>query len=341
MAQKDEGELTVATLADVAARSGYSVMTTSRVLSGKGYASPKTREAVLAAARELGYVPNDVARSLRNSRTSSVALIISDIENSFYATIARSAEEALRPAGYRLFVASSDEDADRELEALRGAREMRAAGVLITPTPRNHQALQALSNDGVPLVQLDRIVEGLEAPAVVLDNAGAAQTAVEYLADHGHRRIAVVTGPHETTTGIERAQGALRAAEQLKFARDMTLVEAPSYLHEGSVDAVREALAWNPTAILAGNNIVLEACLAVFTESHVRVPDDVSLISFDDVPWMRWVTSPITAVRQPVQAMTEAAVHTLLGAFNETHTGPSSPVRFRADLVERESVARV
>ncbi|MEU3980594.1 LacI family DNA-binding transcriptional regulator [Streptomyces sp. NPDC026672] len=329
------------TLADVAARAGYSVMTTSRVLSGKGYASAKTREAVLAAARELEYVPNDVARSLRKSRTSSVALIISDIENSFYATIARSAEEALRHAGYRLFVASSDEDAELELEALRGAREMRAAGVLITPTPRNHEALKGLSNDRIPIVQLDRIAEGLDCPAVLLDNAGAAQTAVEYLAERGHRRIAVVTGPHETTTGIERAQGALRAAEHLGLVSDMTVVEAPSYLHEESVDAVREALAWNPTAILAGNNIVLEACLSVFTETSVKVPDDVSLISFDDVPWMRWVPSPITAVRQPVQAMTAAAVDTLLGALNGTVTGPSSPVRFSADLVERESVARL
>lgn len=328
----------MATLADVAARAGCSTMTASRALSGRGYVSDLTREAVLAAAAELEYIPNEVARSLRSNRSRTVALVISDIENGFYASIARAAERALVEEGYRLLVSNTDEDPRSELEVLRGLREMRAAGLLITPSPDNRAGLADLVANGTPVIQLDRAVEGLACPSVLLDNVAASRAAVDHLVAHGHRRIVVITGPHATTTGAERAEGALLGGRRADQPPEVLIIPAPSYLHGDPIDSVHTALEGQPTAILAGNSVVLEACLEVFAERRIRVPDDISLVCFDDVPWMRWVNPPITALRQPIESMTTTAVELLLSCLAGEQVDVV-PRRFAAQLIRRESVS--
>ncbi|WP_281169786.1 LacI family DNA-binding transcriptional regulator [Gryllotalpicola ginsengisoli] len=317
----------------MARRSGFSVMTASRVMSGRGPVSAAAREAVLTAAAELGYVPNGVARGLRSSRTGVVALIISDIENPFYASMAKAAEQALAQRQLRLTISSSGEDTERELELLRAVHAMRADALLITPTTGNGPVLTQLAEGGMPIVQLDRVVPDLELRRVLLDNAGAARQAVTHLADHGHRRIALVSGPQSITTGAERVAGARRAAAERGL--ELEVFEAASYLHEGSRDAVAAALEWAPTGLVSGNGIVLEACLDVLVERSVRVPDALSLVGFDDLPWMRWTAAPITTVRQSVSSMTAAAVEML---FADPGDGGIER-RFAGELVVRASVA--
>ncbi|GAA4191686.1 LacI family DNA-binding transcriptional regulator [Gryllotalpicola kribbensis] len=325
----------MATLADVARRSGVSVMTASRVLSGRGPASASARDAVTQAADELGYVPNAVARGLRNSRTGTVALVISDIQNSFYSAVAKAAEKGLGAHGLNLTIASSNEDAQRERDILQAIQAMRADALLITPTEHNGDHLQRLAQHGLPIVQLDRSVPGSDIRRVLLDNAGAAWRAVTHLTEHGHRRIALVGGPERITTGAERASGARNAARQA--GAELLVAEAASYLHEGTRPAVEEAIDWGPTALIAGNNIVLETCMDVLLERGIDVPTALSLVAFDDLPWLRWTPAPITALRQPIAQMTTAAVSMLF-------TDPDSDGverRFPAELVERASVRRI
>ncbi|GHJ39403.1 LacI family DNA-binding transcriptional regulator [Streptomyces sp. TS71-3] len=329
----------MATLAEVAARAGLSVMTASRVLSGRGYVSDASREAVLQAAKELDYVPNEVARSLRRKRSRLVALIVSDIENGYFAAIARAAESALAPHGYRLMVGNSDEDAQLERELLRGVLEMRADALLITPTPENGDLIERVRDGGLPTVQIDRAVPGLACSSILLDNESAAAAAIEHLHARGHRRIAVISGPQEITTGAERSRGALDRGRSL--GADVKAVAASSFLRSDSLNAVDEALRWGPTAVMAGNNLILEACLTVFTERNISVPEDLSLVGFDDLPWMEWVKPSITTLRQPIRTMTQAAVDHLLKALDSRDPAQMpAPVtdRFPAELVERRSV---
>ncbi|MDM4761721.1 LacI family DNA-binding transcriptional regulator [Galbitalea sp. SE-J8] len=328
------------TLSDVARLSGVSPMTASRVLSG-ARTSDAARDAVLSAARELGYVPNDVARGLRASRTGLVALVISDIENGFYGSIARSAERALHERGLRLTIASSDEDPERELELLTAVRGMRADALLITPTPDNGDELVRLRAAGIAVVQLDRTAADTDLDRVLLDNAAASRAAVEHLAAHGHRRIALISGPAGITTGAERARGALDAAARLPGV-EVRVVESASYLHDGARSAVDSALDDAPTALVAGNNLVLEAVLDTLAARGIRAPDDLSIVSFDDLPWMRWTAAPISALRQPVARMAAAAVDLLMTTTPTDARSPAPPAverRFEAELVERASVA--
>lgn len=328
------------TLHDVARRAGVSPMTASRVFAGKASVAERSRAAVLAAADELGYVPNEVARSLRNNRSHVIALIVSDIENAFFATIAKTAEKALTEAGYRLMISSSDEDGDQERDLLQGVGQVRADALLITPTPHNRELLARMRRSGLPIIQLDRAISGLDCPSVLLDNAAAAALAIDHLFARGHREVTMISGPQSLTTGWERAEGA-RIAAAGHAAMRLTVVEAASFMHEPSVDTVVAALSTSPTAVIAGNNIVLEACMDAFSRNGVSVPDDVALIGFDDLPWMSWVRPSITAIRQPVDAMTRTAVDRLLAMVAGASTpGRQEPLstRLGAELIERGSV---
>jgi LacI family transcriptional regulator len=329
----------MATLQDVADAAGYSVMTASRALSGRGYVSPTASEAVLSAAAALGYVPNGVARSLRRRRTGMIALMISDIENAFYAGIAKAAESLLDAEGYRLFIGSSDEDGEKERRLLTSMLEVRAEALLITPTAANADLLAQLALDGHTIVQLDRVAESEHCSSVLLDNEAAAAEAIRYLASMGHRRIAFISGPRELTTGEERVRGALDAAARLPSRPSIEIVEAGSYLHLDAATAVRVALDREPTAIIAGNNVVAEACVDVLAERGIPVPSAISLITFDDLPWMRWLPSPLTTIRQPVERMTAAAVEIALQSLSGDGPAPVTHVRFPARLIVRDSVA--
>ena len=151
----------MATVADVAKRAGVSVSTAARVLSGNGYAADSTRRQVLDAAKELGYVPNQVARSLRTRQTRMIGLLIGDVENSFYSSIAKNVESVTKEAGYHVVLCNSDDDAESEREHLTLLESMRVDGLIVTPTRKNRRHLARMMHD-VPIVQVDRQVEGLE-----------------------------------------------------------------------------------------------------------------------------------------------------------------------------------
>ncbi|GAB95624.1 LacI family transcriptional regulator [Kineosphaera limosa] len=350
------------TLNDVAERAGLSPMTASRVFSGRGTVSARSRERVLTAAAELGYVPNEAARSLRVARSNLVSLVVADIGNAFFAQFAKHAEKALTRAGYRVMIASSDEDQAVEADLLQGVAQMRADGLIIIPTPHNGGALEQMRRAGMAMVQVDRVAPGLDAPAILLDNEGATAEIVAHLCDHGYRRIVFISGPQSLTTGAERVAGALRAAADSvdspgsagrgdsagSAALDLRVVEAESFLHEPAVAVVRRALTLHPDAIIAGNNVVLEACVDVLASDGIAIPDDVGLAGVDDLPWMAWVRPSLTAARQPVEEMARAAADVLLAQLSadagDTQARPpgdrGSVVRLPAELMCRDSTAQ-
>src|SRR5262249_11536059 len=195
------------TVANVAQRAGVSVATAGRVLSGTGYASQQARRAVLEAAREIGYVPNQIARSLRTRRTQLAGLLIGDVENSFYSAIAKNVEFVAKGAGYHVVLCNSNDDPAAEKECLQLLDGMRVDGIVITPTRRYQAAVRRLVEKGTVIVQIDRRIEGLKADAILLDNEAAARAAVSHLTDAGHSRIGILTGPLDLLTARERLAG--------------------------------------------------------------------------------------------------------------------------------------
>jgi LacI family transcriptional regulator len=333
----------MATVADVAKQAGVSVSTAARVLSGTGYASDDTRRLVLEAARELGYVPNQIARSLRTRQTRTVGLLIGDVENSFYSVIARYVEAVAKDAGYHVVLCNSDDDPKIEREYLKLLEGMRIDALIVTPTAKNRRYLAELMDKDIVIVQVDRRVEGLDADAVLVDNESGAASAVEHMIGAGHTRIGILTGDLDVPTASQRLAGYERTLREHGITVTSSLVKSGSFHREHAIEDATDLIRVrpHPTAILAANNILAEASLIALDQEGFRVPRDVSVVAFDDVQWMSMVEPPITTVRQPVADMAISAAELALRRLREGRQERPTTVVFRTELIERSSVAPV
>lgn len=333
----------MATVTDVAKLAGVSVSTAARVLSGRGYAAEETRRRVLEAAEELGYVPNQIARSLRTRRTRLIGLLIGDVENSFYSTIARNVESVARQAGYHVVLCNSDDDPATEREYLKLLEGIRVDALIVTPTLKNRQYLTRLMDKDIVIVQMDRRVDGLAADAIVVDNEAGAASAVAYLVEAGHIRIGILTGELVVPTANQRLTGFRRALVEHGIAASEDLIKTGSFHREHAIEDAMELIRRTPapTAIFAANNILAEAALTALGDQGLRVPGDVSIVAFDDVPWMEMVDPPVTTLRQPIADMARSAAELALRRLREGREGPPSTIVFRTQLIERGSVAPV
>lgn len=333
----------MATVADVAKQAGVSVSTAARVLSGNGYASDETRRVVLEAARELGYVPNQIARSLRTRRSMMIGLLIGDVENAFYSTIASNVEAVAKAAGYHVLLCNSNDDPDFEREYLNLLDGMRLDGIIVTPTSRNRSQLTRLLKKDVAIIQVDRKVAGLAADAILVDNEAGAHAAVAHLIAAGHEHIGILPGDLDVPTARHRLTGYERALEEAGIPRREQLVKAGSFHREHAIEDATDLIRATPapTAIFAANNILAEATLMALADLGMTVPRDLSLVAFDDVQWMAMVDPPLTTVRQPAADMARSAAELMLRRLREDGEGPPSTVVFRTELLERGSVAPI
>lgn len=329
------------TVVDVAKLAGVSVSTASRVLREQGYAARLTRERVLQAAKELGYVPNQVARSLRSNRTLMIGLLISDVENPFYSIIAKNVESVAKAAGYHVVLCNSNDHPEEEKEYLVLLERLQVDGLIITPTAENRQKLEDLQQKEITIVQIDRQVEGLHADAVLVDNEAGAAGVVSHLIEAGHRRIGVLSGSLEVTTGKHRLAGYLRALKQHGIPYLPELVRSGSFRRDHAVEDAQSLIDVDPppTAVFAANNILAEACLSVFASRGMAVPEDISLVAFDDINWMSIKKPLITTVHQPIAEMAKRAAGQLLRRLKHLEDAPPATFIFHPELILRESVA--
>jgi LacI family transcriptional regulator len=328
------------TIGDVAERAGVAVATVTRVLSGRGYASAAARAKVLTAADEIGYVPNVIARNLRLQKSTAIGLLIADVENGFYSSIAKHVEAVATAAGHSIVLCNSNDDATREREYLDLLEGIRVAGVILTPTGGNRRRLEEMQRSGITIVQVDREVHHLAADLVLVDNERGAYDAVSALLDAGHTRIGLLAGRPQVITGSGRSEGYLRAHRDHGVAVDPELVRGSSFRRDHAVEEARALLALDPpvTAIFAANNVLAEGCMLALKEAGLRVPADISLAAFDDVEWMRMLDHGITAVRQPVADIARTAAKMMLRRLEGEESGSPATVMYRAELVRRDSI---
>jgi LacI family transcriptional regulator len=266
----------------VAQRAGVSLKTVSRVINEEASVAPQTAARVTAAIAELGFRRNDLARSLRRGSTSAtVGLVIEDLANPFYSAVAQAVENVARPRGYMLITGSCEEDPERERELILALLRRRVDALLLVPagTERDQSWLARELGDETPVVFVDRPPHGIDADAVLVDNAGGAQAAVEHLAARGHRRIACVAEATTLYTAAERVAGYRAALEHAGLAEDPALLKLGAREADEAQTAVTDllALADPPTAIFCGNNRVTVGALRAL---HGR--EDVALVGFDD-----------------------------------------------------------
>jgi DNA-binding LacI/PurR family transcriptional regulator len=324
---------------DVAELAGVSASTVSHVLNGTRKVSEDTRERVRLAIEELGYEPNLLAKSLKVSRTFTIGLLISDIQNPFFTSVIRGAEDVALSRGYHLFLCNTDEDPNREDEYVRELSKKRVDGLIVASSAsrRNH-ALQLRLED-VPFVFMDREVEGIEADTVSVDNRLGMRLIAEHLTQLGHERVGMVSGPLEKSSGRERYHGLRDALADLGHPLRDSLVRFGDFRVSGGREAAEELLRLPepPTALVVSNNQMTLGALLAVRELGLRVPDEVSVVSFDDMEWAPLANPPLTALAQPTYEMGATAARMLLDKIEKKATGSPSKLFMEPELVVRGS----
>jgi LacI family transcriptional regulator len=330
----------VATINDVATRARVSTATASRALNRKSTVDPELAARVLAAADELGYRPNGPARNLRRQETAVLALIISDVENPFFTSIARGVEDVAQAVGYSVVLCNSDENPDKERRYIDVSIQERVAGVVLSPvgTATNVDLLTAR---GTPIVAVDRpLPEGM-ADMVLVDSRQAAKEATAHLISAGYQRIGCVTGPAGIRTADDRLAGyrdALRAAKRRSPA---TLVRRRDYRAEGGRQAAMRLLDRDdrPDALLVANSTMAIGVLEVLSELDLRLGSDVGVVAFDDAPWASLVDPPLSVVSQPAYEIGKVAAELLLARIADGGRPPTTTT-LTATLITRGSSNR-
>jgi LacI family transcriptional regulator len=353
------------TIIQVAERAGVSTATAGRVLGGYGYSSDPVRDRVHAAAEALGYRPNGLARGLITGKTRTIGVVAGDISSDFYASAMRGIADVARGEGVGAILTNSDENLDREREAVQLLLEKRVDGLIVSPCDlANSSHLRAAIAAKCPVVQIDRIAEGVPADSVTVDNRGAARDVVTRLLTAGHTRIAFVAELESTSFGDvpqfaaaaasrlepqlhypswQRLLGYLDAHREAGEPVDLDLViRVGAYSMDAATSAVVELLNREgsalPTALFAGDGMMSTGAMAAISQLGVSIPQDLSFVCFDDLDWMSFVGSGITTVVQPVHEMGRRAAEFLLARID----GDSSEYRHAvlpAQLAERGSIA--
>jgi LacI family transcriptional regulator len=326
------------TLQDVARRAGVAPITASRAISRSGYVSPEARERVMQAAQELGYVPNTLARSLRSRRTDTLALVLTDITNPYFTTVARGVEDAASEAGYTVIFCNSDENEAKEQKYLRMLLEKRVDGLLLVPAQGGSEALQAAQAQGVPVVILDRRMPGCQADVVRCDSEQGAYDLTRLLISLGHRRLALLNGPRGVSTANDRAAGFFRALAEAGLESAAQAFEG-SFTQASGAEMARRAAALEPrpSALLAANNFIAIGAQNALRELGLRVPEDVALVGFDDLP-PALVTFPfLTVAAQPAYEMGRRATRLLIDRLEGRLVSACEEIVLPTEVIVRQS----
>ncbi|WP_326836793.1 LacI family DNA-binding transcriptional regulator [Amycolatopsis rhabdoformis] len=326
----------MATISDVAARAGVSTATVSRALNGKSTVDPELAARVVAAAEELGYHPNGLARNLRRQETAVLALIISDVENPFFTAIARGVEDLAQVSGYSVVLCNSDENEDKERRYIDVALQERVAGVVLSPTGRSTN-VDRLRRQGTPVVAVDRpLTGGPDGDQVLVDTRRAALDATRHLVAGGYRRIGCLSGPAGVRTADDRLAGYLDAVGE-----ENAVFRRAEYRAEGARVAATELLELPdpPDALLVANSTMTIGVLEALTSRGLRPGRDVGIVSFDDAPWTTLIDPPLTVVAQPAYEVGRVAAQLLLARITDGTRRPTTTT-LEARLIERQSSRR-
>lgn len=304
------------TMADVAREVGVSMMTVSRVINNKGDVSPATRQRVLGAIERLGYRPSGIARGLATRHTGTLGLVVPDVANPFFAEVARGVEQVAYAEGYNVFLCNTDEDPERELDVLGSLEEKRVDGVVLCSSRLESEDIQLVigAHPAVTLVNRRAADVGQSVGAVLVDDVAGGRMTTKHLLSRGHCAIGFLSGPSGSRSGQGRLQG------YRETLADAGTVASPAWVRDCPpvADAGREAalrlLTQAPelTALLCYNDLVAVGALRACAESGRRVPEDLAVVGFDDIPLAALVTPSLTTCRVPRHELGVRAVQLLL-----------------------------
>lgn len=308
---------------------GVHPATASRALnpSTRSLVNVKTAARVESAAKKLGYTANPIARSLKTSRSATIGVVIPDLTNPLFPPIVRGIEDVLRDVGYNAWLTNTDNSIEREADAVQSLRHRNVEGFVFATARLDHPLLTEMARSSTPMVLVNRRVAGSEIPSVTSEDASGVRMAMQHLYDLGHRSILHLAGPQDVSTGQERSRAFRQAAEELKLPAQGTSIE---YCESWSIEAGQKAL-WRAidqglefTAILAGNDLLALGAYMTLTERGLRCPEDISVVGFNDMPFIDQVRPPLTSIRIPHYEIGAEAARLLLEVIEDPTRHPRS-----------------
>lgn len=331
------------TLKDVAEMAGVDPSIVSRVLNGSKSLSvrPETRERILAAAARLNYRPNGVARSLKLRVTRTLAMLVPDITNPIFAEIFTGVERVAGESGYAVILAHTGEHLEKEDPYVRVMKEKRVDGFILATALTSDRIVSELQAEGYPFVLVNRRARDVQDGFVVVDDVLGARLAVEHLVSLGHRRIAHLSGPLFTDTGLGRLQGYRSAVRELGLPFESEWVVECDFREPSGRAGMRKLLAAQnrPTAVFTCNDQVAIGALGALAEAGLRVPDDISVVGFNDLPIVRFLQPPLTTVHLPLAEMGAWAAEMLICKLRGQPLAQPSRI-VAPTLIARGSTAR-
>jgi LacI family transcriptional regulator len=318
-----------ATLREVAIRAGVHPATASRALNvhTEGMVNSETAARIKQVAAAMGYSPNPIARSLKTSRSASIGLVIPDVTNPLFPPIVRGVEDVLRPIDYSAWIVNTDNRPDVEKAAVESFRQRNVEGFVFATAHLKHPLLDELAAVATPMVLVNRRCASVDIPSVTSDDAAGVATAMQHLAGLGHTRIVHLAGPQDLSTGVNRRRAFISSLEDLGLPaeKERTIV-CEAWSEQAGAKAMRTLLDSGPdfTAVLAGNDLLALGVYDALAERGLRCPDDISVVGFNDMPFMDKVSPPMTTVRIPHYEIGAEAARLLLEVLNDPDRHPRS-----------------
>jgi DNA-binding LacI/PurR family transcriptional regulator len=338
------------TLSDIAANVGVAPMTVSRVISGNGYVSVEIREKVLRAAKEMKYRRNGLARSLKRQRTETIGLVLGDISNPYSTELANAIRETLSPHGYNLFICISEHSAKEDIAAFESLVDHSVDGLIVATRANKggDEYLQEIVESNVPLVVIGRDLQHQLVDYVSADNLIGGFEATQHLIDLGHQQIGFIGATLSGGSSLKRLQGYLKALEQhnipvnerLITGRKEAISDVPGYSTEKmGYEGMKRLLSLpnRPTAVFARNDFTAIGAMSAIKEAALRIPEDIAIIGFDDIPLAVHTSPSLTTVRQPMRLQGRFAADFLLQRIESAEILPRRERILNCELIIRGS----
>jgi LacI family transcriptional regulator len=326
----------LSTIHDVAKRAGVAPITVSRVVNNNGYVSEETRRRVEAAILELHYIPNSLGLSLRSKRTMTLALVLSDITNPFWTTVARGVEDTANSHGYHIIIGNTDESPEKQEAYLTFLMKKQVDGFLLVPA--SSRSLDTLQKRRVPFVMIDRRLPDKPVDSVRGDSVGGAYLLTKHLLELGHRQIAIIAGQQGKSTADDRVAGFLSACEEAGLS-DLSRVYWGEYTQQAGYEYTQQILQTmpRPTAIFATNNFIAIGTMRALRDAAVRVPEEMSVVAFDDLPAAITIDPFFTVAAQPAYEMGQQATELLLARLAGNGPGAYQEIVLPVEIILRKS----
>lgn len=340
----------MANIKDVAEKAGVSITTVSHVVNETRYVSEDLKARVFDAMKELNYRPNLLARSLRSGRTRTIGLVIPDISNLFFAEISRKIEDKGFDYGYSVILCNTDENQDKEMLYVDVLMEKQVDGIIFISAGADNKEIFNLDNVDVPVVLADRDISSSHSDVVLVDNFKGGFDATNYLISLGHQRIGCITGPSKMTPSAQRVEGYKKALIEAGIQIDEKIIYSGDFGFKSGESAMCELLNNPdfPSAVFVCNDMMAIGAIRAIQETGRKIPENISLVGFDNIPFAETVYPSLTTIAQPILEMADTAVDLLIDRIkikqHEKHNKYVEPIFKRivlkAQLIKRESCAK-